>query len=152
MLPIVVNSPINWKLPKLGKPTCLWPSSGSPPRLHRLAPLIAKSNSSNCTDIFNCQTQVQSNTLTFFEVPVSANPRFLICDYTFAPMRKCRFRFEVLPMKIFPSFSLKIKILAICNYISEKWLIAKVKIFKYTYLPSKNVMAEPQINDLHLMC
>ena len=113
---------------------------------------LSKSNSSNCTDIFNCQTQVQSNTLTFFEVPVSANPRFLICDYTFAPMRKCRCRFEVLPMKSFPSFSLKIKILAICNYISEKWLIAKVKIFKYTYLPSKNVMAEPQINDLHLMC
>ena len=36
-----------------------------------------------------------NDTLTFFEVPVSADPRFLICDYTFAPMCKCRYRFGV---------------------------------------------------------
>ena len=90
------------------------------------------------TDIFNCKTQVQSKALTFFEVQLSANSIFLICNYTFTPMCKCRYRLVIIPMKISPAFSLQNKILAICTYVFEKKVITKTKIHKCTYLFSKN--------------
>ena len=87
--------------------------------------LIVKSNFAQSTDIFNCKTQIQSNTLTYFEVPISANFKFLICDYTFALMCKCRCQFEVFTVKTSPIILMQISILAICTYISEKKVIAK---------------------------
>ena len=96
---------------------------------------MQKSHSALSTDIFNCKMQVQSSALTFLRCQVSANSKFLICDYTFALMYKCRCRFEVFALKIFSDFSLQISILAICTYISEKKVITKLKILKCTYCP-----------------